>query len=190
MSASHQPLWTRRTIAIGVLAALAGVIAWHLLGRPWWCESGPGIWSAAWRRCTSQHLFDPYTLSHVLHGIMFFWMLQPLAQKITMPWRTLTALLLEIAWELLENSPIVIERYRQQTAALGYTGDSILNILGDIIASVVGIAFAARFSWKAAAFVFVAFELLMLLMARDNLTLNVLMLLFPMEGIEQWQLGQ
>jgi hypothetical protein len=89
---------------------------------------------------------------------------------------------------VLENSPWVIERYRQDTAALGYTGDSIVNALGDVAATLVGIDFARRFSWKAALALFIAIELWMLYVARDNLTLNVIMLFFPIEAIKEWQL--
>jgi len=90
---------------------------------------------------------------------------------------------------VLENSPWVIERYRSHTASLDYRGDSILNSLGDVASAVVGFLFAARFSWKASLALFVAFELLLLYLARDNLTLNVLMLLFPIEAIREWQLA-
>jgi hypothetical protein len=83
----------------------------------------------------------------------------------------------------------VIERYREQTAALDYFGDSVFNSVGDVLATLVGFAVASRFSWKVSVTLFVAFELIMLWMARDNLTLNVLMLFFPIETIKQWQLG-
>jgi hypothetical protein len=104
-------------------------------------------------------------------------------------WRMLTAVVIEIAWELLENSPWVIERYRQQTASLDYTGDSILNSIGDVISTIVGFAFASQFSWKVAVATYVAVELVLLFTIRDNLTLNVLMLFFPVESIKLWQLG-
>ena len=90
---------------------------------------------------------------------------------------------------MLENSPWVIDRYRQHTAALGYVGDSIINSLADVVATIVGFAFASRFSWKASVALFFAFELWMLYVARDNLTLNVLMLFFPIEAIKEWQLA-
>jgi hypothetical protein len=135
-------------------------------------------------------LFDLYTLSHVLHGVLFYWMLRPMAAKISLPWRMSVGLAVEIGWELLENSAWVIERYRQQTAALGYIGDSVLNSLADVIATIVGFAFAARFSWKASIAIYLVFELGMLALARDNLTLNVLMLFFPIEAIKEWQLAR
>ncbi len=99
------------------------------------------------------------------------------------------AIALEIGWELLENSPWVIERYRQDTAAFDYTGDSILNALGDVLAAAVGFAIASRFSWRVSVALFVVFELGMLWLARDNLTLNVIMLIHPIEAIKAWQLA-
>jgi hypothetical protein len=99
------------------------------------------------------------------------------------------ALGLEIAWELLENSPWVIERYRQDTAALDYTGDSVINAVGDVASAVVGFIVASRFTWQVSVAVFVVFELWMLYVARDNLTLNVLMLLHPSDAIRDWQLS-
>jgi hypothetical protein len=89
----------------------------------------------------------------------------------------------------LENSPWVIERYRQQTASLDYTGDSILNSVGDALSTIVGFAFASQFSWKVALAVFVAVELALLYFIRDNLTMNVIMLLLPLESLKEWQMG-
>jgi len=189
MTESIKVLLTRRTLlpVMGLFLAFGGLL-W-LEGRPAWCKFGLGFWSAAWTHCTSQHFLDPYALSHVLHGIILYWLLRPFASKINLQLRLIAAMVFEIAWELLENSPWVIERYRQQTASLDYTGDSILNSLGDLLATVIGFYFASRFSWKAAAVVFVAFEVWALYMARDNLTLNVLMLFHPLEAVKQWQLS-
>ncbi len=117
----------------------------------------------------------------------FFWALRLLVPQWPLAWRLVTALAIEVSWELLENSPWIIERYRQQTASLDYSGDSILNSLSDVTAAVAGFALASRLSWKAAIVVFVALELWALVIARDNLTLNVLMLLWPIEVIKDWQ---
>jgi hypothetical protein len=182
-------LFTRRTLLVSLVLILVFGLVLYFLGRPAWCEKGFGIWTGASTACTSQHLFDPYTLSHILHGVIFYWMLRPLATKISLQHRMIGALVLEIGWEALENSPWVIERYRRHTAALGYVGDSILNSLADVLATAAGFAFASRFSWKASVAMFIVFELWMLYVARDNLTLNVLMLFFPIEAIKQWQLA-
>ena len=172
-----------KTSSLGFAILLA--VQW----RPVWCKYGFGLWTGAWTHCTSQLLFDPYTLSHVLHGIIFYWLLVPFKTKLALHWRMIVGLGIEIGWELLENSAWVIERYRQHTAALDYIGDSIINSVADVIATIIGFAFASRFSWKASVAVFLVFELWMLYTARDNLTLNILMLFFPVEAIKTWQLS-
>jgi hypothetical protein len=189
MSDTTSPLWTRRTLlAAAGLMIVCGVLL-HLEGRIAWCKCGFGLWSAAWTESTSQHFLDPYSLSHVLHGVIFYWLLRPFANRIPLHIRMLLAIGMEVGWEVLENSPPIIERYRQDTAAFDYVGDSILNAMGDVLSAVIGIAFAARFSWKASVALFFVFELWMLFLARDNLTLNILMLLFSLEPIKQWQLA-
>jgi len=188
MNDAAQKVFTLRTFLYAVaLLLLFGCSLW-LEGRPGWCKYGLGFWSAAWTHCTSQNFADPYSLSHVLHGIIFYWLLWAIAPKWPLHWRMMAALVLEIGWELLENSPWVIERYRQQTASLDYTGDSIINSIGDALMTMIGFYFASRFSWKWSVIVFVVFELWMLVLARDNLTLNVLMLFFPLESVKEWQL--
>jgi hypothetical protein len=182
-------LFTRRSALTAIALAAAFGVLLYVEGRPAWHASGPALWSAAWTSSTSQNFLDPYSLSHVLHGVIFFWLLRPLADRVSLPWRLVAALALEIGWEVLENSPWVIDRYRQDTAAFDYTGDSIVNALGDVASAVVGFAIASRFAWKASVALFVVFELWMLFIARDNLTLNVLMLLHPIEAIKAWQLS-
>lgn len=186
---SPAPLITVRTLVVALALCLAFVGILHFEGMPPWCKYGLGLWSQVQTHCTSQHLLDPYSLSHVLHGVIFYWVLRPFAKRARLHWRLIAALALEIGWEVLENSPWVIERYRAHTASLDYRGDSILNSLGDVASAVIGFLFAARFSWKASLSLFVAFELLLLYLARDNLTLNVLMLIMPIEAIKEWQLA-
>ncbi len=183
-----QSLFTRRTLFATFALSILFIGLLYLENRPWWCEQGLGIWSAAWTHCSSQHFLDPYSLTHVLHGVIFYWLLRPWAAKVALHWRTVAAIGLEIAWELLENSPWVVERYRQQTAALDYTGDSILNAVGDVVTTGIGVVFASQFSWKASVALFLAVELGLLYFVRDGLTLNVFMLLFPLESLKEWQL--
>jgi hypothetical protein len=182
-------LFTRRStlVAVGLTAAFGLLL--YFEGRPLWCKTGLALWSAAWTSCTSQNFLDPYSLSHVLHGVIFYWLLRPLANRVPLCWRLVAALAFEIGWEVLENSAWVIARYRQDTAAFDYTGDSILNSLGDVLSAIIGFAFAAPFSWKASVALFVVFELWMLWLAHDNLTLNVLMLLYPIDAIKEWQMA-
>ncbi len=174
-------------VALTLLAGFGLLL--HLEGRPVWGKGGLELWSAAWTSGTSQRLLDPYSFSHILHGVILFWLLRPLADRVSLPWRLIAAIGLEIGWEVLENSPWVIARYRQDTAAFDYTGDSMLNALGDVASASVGFAIASRFTWKVSIALFFALELWMLLVARDNLTLNVLMLVHPVEAVKAWQLA-
>lgn len=183
-------LFTRKTAWIILGLLIAFVVALRLEGRLFWATAGLGFWSEAWTSTTSQNFVDPYSLSHFLHGVIFFWALRALAPKSPLHARLVAAIALEMAWELLENSPPIIERYRQGTASLDYSGDTILNSLGDTLSMTLGFWFASRFSWKASVAIFIAFELLGLYLSRDNLTLNVIMLIRPLEAIKEWQLAR
>jgi hypothetical protein len=184
-----EPFWTRRSTAVALVLVAIFLTLLYLEDRPLWCKSGPALWSAAWTICTSQNLLDPYSFTHMLHGVIFFWALRPLADRVPLAWRLVLAMSLEIGWEVLENSPWVIERYRQDTASLDYTGDSVLNAAGDLFSTIVGFLVAARFSWKVAAVIFVVVELALLFFVRDNLTLNVWMLVLPSDAVREWQLS-
>jgi len=188
MQPGGKALYSRGTLVAAAGLLLASAMLLMLEGRPGWCKYGFGLWSATWTRCTSQQFLDPYSLTHVLHGIIFFWLLQPFERRLSLRWRLIAALAIEIGWELLENSPFVIQRYRQDTASLDYTGDSIVNSFGDMLSTIVGFVFASCVSWKVALAFFVAVELGLLLLVRDNLTLNVVMLFFPLESLKEWQL--
>jgi hypothetical protein len=119
--------------------------------------------------------------------VIFYWALRLLAPSLPLHWRLIAAMGLEIGWELLENSPLAINHYRKNTASFDYAGDSVLNSVGDVLATVAGFYFASRVSWKWAVAAFVVLEIVALYMARDNLTLNVLMFTYPIESIKQWQ---
>lgn len=161
------------------------------MGRIPLCECGLGMWSGAWDSSTSQQMADPYSFSHILHGIIVFWALWILRKKISLGTRFLIALLLEMGWEILENTPLIINRYRANTASLDYFGDSVLNSFFDVVFAMFGFWLASKFSWKWSLAFFVMIELVLLYLIRDNLTLNVLMLLYPIPSIRAWQvLGQ
>lgn len=182
----------RWPIILSVLAvASLQTLVIRLEGQPWWCKCGGAqLWiSQAYSEHTSQHLFDPYSLSHVLHGFLFWWLLAWLVPQWSVGWRFVVALVLEMGWEILENSPWVIERYRNATAAVGYSGDTVINALGDLTSAGVGFWIARALGWRWTLALFIAAELLLLATIRDNLTLNVLMLFVPLPELKEWQLG-
>lgn len=188
-STTSDRLVTRRTTAALAVIWFSFLTTLWLMGRQWLSDSGFGLWAGAWTKNTSQWIADPYTTSHVLHGIFFFWFLLPLARWLNLSWRFVAATCVEMGWELLENSPTIIERYRTATAALDYFGDSILNSTCDVLAAQLGFCFAWRLGWRWMLVVILVVELLMLYFVRDNLTLNVLMLVWPSSAIKQWQMG-
>jgi uncharacterized membrane protein YjdF len=153
------------------------VIALRLEGHRWWCVCGrPVLWSGdIWSRHNSQHLADPYTLTHLLHGLLLYALLRPLSGRLGSGRRLVLAVALESLWEVVENSEVVIEWYRQATIALGYTGDSILNSVGDIAACGVGFLLAGRLPVRWSIALFLLVEAALLLVYRDNLALNILM---------------
>jgi hypothetical protein len=170
--------------------AMTGTLE-RLMGRSWLGPDGRfGFWeSDIWSSECSQRLADAYSCSHFVHGILFYAGLWVIARKLPVRSRLMMAVLLEAGWELLENSPIIINRYRQTTIALGYDGDSILNSLSDIVTMALGFAFAWRMRpWITLALVLVL-EIGCALWVRDNLTLNIIMLLHPVEAIKTWQMG-
>lgn len=174
-------------IAATVLAAVA--LEWWMGrlplgpdGRFGWFEGD--IWSSA----QSQRVIDPYSVSHMVHGFLFYGVLFLLARRSPISVRLVAAIALEAAWEVLENSPIVIDRYRAVTIAQGYVGDSILNSVSDIVMAAIGFLIAWRLRVIASVALVVAAELLMLVLIRDNLTLNILMLVWPVDAVREWQM--
>jgi hypothetical protein len=149
-----------------------------------------GLWDGnIWSSECSQRLADPYSFSHIAHGVLFFGLLWLVARRFSVRYRFLVAVLIEAGWELLENSPLIINRYREATIALGYVGDSIMNSLSDIGMMSLGFLFASRARpWVSAAAV-IAMEVGCALWIRDNLTLNIIMLVHPMEAIKAWQMA-
>jgi hypothetical protein len=148
------------------------------------------LWEGSiWSSECSQRLADPYSFSHIGHGILFFGLLWLVARKLPLRHRFLIALFLEASWELLENSPIIINRYRSETIAQGYVGDSVLNSLSDIVMMSLGFLFASRVRPWTSVGVLLAMEIGCALWIRDNLTLNIIMLIHPIAGIKAWQMA-
>jgi hypothetical protein len=177
-------------LAAFAIAAIAGaILLW--MGRPAICTCGEvKLWVGTVNGPdNSQHLADWYTLSHIIHGFLFYWLGWLFLRRNPPGDRVLAAVLIEAAWELLENSRWIIERYREATMALGYNGDSVLNSLADIGWMVAGFALARRLPVAATIALAVVFELLALAVVRDNLTLNVLMLVAPVDAVRAWQGG-
>ena len=186
---SVEPVFTRRIVVPCVVLLAAVALTLRLMGRELISDSGFGFWTGAWTGNTSQWIADPYSTSHILHGVFFYWMLWPLRHRLSAGVRLLAAMAIESSWELLENSPIIIERYRANTASLDYFGDSIVNSCCDILCAVAGYWLAWRFGWKWMLALIVTVELAMLYFVRDNLTLNILMLIYPSDAIKHWQSG-
>src|SRR5438132_1920905 len=138
---------------------------------------------------TSQMLLDWYSLSHIVHGLLFYAALWLVARRTPIEWRFLAALVIEAAWEVAENSPFVIDRYRSATTAIGYSGDSVINSISDILMMCLGFLLARRLPVWAAVVLLVILELVPLFAIRDNLTLNVWMLLAPNDSVRAWQAG-
>ncbi|MDA1186088.1 MAG: DUF2585 family protein [Acidobacteria bacterium] len=175
-------------VALIVLATVAiewwiGRLPFGPDGRFGWFEGD--IWSAA----QSQRVADPYSVTHLAHGFLFYGLLFLVARRQPMTMRLMAALTLEALWEILENSPIVIDRYRAVTIAQGYVGDSILNSVSDIAMAWIGFLLAWRLPVTVSVALVVVAEILMVYFYRDNLTLNIVMLLWPIDAIREWQMA-
>jgi hypothetical protein len=175
-------------IAFAFLLIAEAMVYW--MGHPIFCKCGTikfwyGLKSGPEQ---SQQFTDWYTYSHVLHGFVLYWLLALVARgHLSVAARFAIAALIEGAWEVFENTPFIINRYRTLTISHDYFGDTVLNSTGDILAMFIGFFLAARFPvWLTVAALF-ATELGLLFLIRDNLTLNIIMLIHPVDWIRQWQ---
>jgi len=173
----------------GILVAMA--VVEFSLGRSLFGPSGKaGLWvSDIWSSQCSQGFADPYSFSHIGHGLIFFFLLWLVARRLPLGYRYLIAVLLEVGWEILENSPLIINRYRDATIALGYAGDSIFNSVSDVLMMSLGFLLAWRLPVWASVALLLAMEIGCALWVRDNLTMNVIMLIHPIEALKTWQMG-
>ena len=177
-------------LSFGVTALM--VIVLYAQGRLWWCKLGDyrvyvnEVWNSSH---TSQHFFDPYSFTHVLHGVMFFWLASLIFSKLSSAWQLFIATFAEAMWEILENSNFIIEKYRANTASLDYFGDSILNSVGDVLACAIGFLIAQKLGWWRSLIFFLLTEIVLILWIKDSLLINILMLIYPLDAIKHWQMA-
>ena len=173
--------------ALAILAAAAALLL--AMGRHPICTCGSvSLWVGQRDSAqTSQMLADWYSLSHIVHGLLFYAILWLVARRLSIGQRFLAALLVETSWEVIENTPMIIDRYRETTAALGYTGDSVINSLSDILMMCFGFLIARKLPLWASVALLVLLELIPLFVIRDNLALNIWNLLAPNPAVAAWQ---
>lgn len=176
-------------VAAGLLLVFAAIL--FLMGRPPICPCGTiSLWHGVVQSDqNSQQISDWYSFSHIIHGFLFFGLSRLLLTRQGLGVALVLAIGVEAAWEIVENSPLIIDRYREVTMAFGYSGDSILNSMSDTLFMIVGFLAASRMRWWMTVAIAILFELFTLWMIRDNLTLNVVMLVSPVEAIREWQAG-
>jgi hypothetical protein len=176
---------------LAILASfVTTAILLHLEGRLWICACGTvQVWAG--KVCSSdnsQHFLDPYSFTHVLHGFLFFWLIAWLLPRLTSNWQLTLAIAVEALWEVFENTNFIINRYRSETAALGYNGDTVVNSFGDILCCLVGFLIARRLGLRRSLIVFAVLEVVLIVWVRDSLLLEILMLVFPIDAIKALQM--
>ena len=184
---TRKKIWP--AVVIGLIL-IATALELHRQGRLWKCACPNYLWTSdAWSSQTSQLFLDPYSFTHVLHGLMFAGLLALTIRNLSTSWRLVLAIAIESAWEMIENTNTVIDRYREATAALGYQGDTVLNSMGDIFCCGVGFLLAVKLGWRWSINLFLTMETIMLFWIRDSLLLEILMLIHPVNSIKSWQMG-
>lgn len=182
-------LTLRSGFILTALATLMMVVVLALMGRILICDCGyVKLWHGVVVSSeNSQHLSDWYTPSHIIHGFAFFGLTWLLRHKLALGWRLFIATLIEAGWEILENTPFIINRYREDTAALDYFGDSVINSTADLGAMFFGFWLASKLPWWVTVGLFLIFEAVTITLIRDGLLLNILNLIYPMDAVIEWQ---
>ncbi|CDZ40001.1 UPF0314 protein [Neorhizobium galegae bv. officinalis] len=182
---------SRRWLLAALILFLLQIAILYVMGRIPICECGyVKFWEGGVNTSgNSQHLSDWYTPSHIIHGFLFYGLGWLILRRAPLTARLSLAVLIEAAWEIAENSPLIIDRYRTATMALGYTGDSILNSAMDTVFMALGFFAASRLPVWLTIAIAIFFELATGYIIRDNLTLNVLMLVWPVDAVRVWQGG-
>jgi hypothetical protein len=177
--------------AFGGAIIASAAVAELAMGRKIWGIGGqPGVWSGDVNSShNSQFLTDPYTFSHITHGMLLYALLWQFARNVPVRLRALMVLVVEASWEIFENTDMVIQRYRAATISLHYYGDSVMNSMCDILACMVGFGLAYLLPPRASIAVVVVLELTLALWIRDGLLLNIVMLIHPVPAIRAWQSG-
>ena len=191
-TASAKPVpMTRRTWLLALAIVCIAAATELAMGRHPICTCGTvDLWVGQRDSPrTSQMLSDWYSFSHIVHGLLFYAALWLVARRWPVGWRFVAAVLVESAWEVTENTPWIIDRYRATTAAIGYSGDSIVNSMSDIAMMAIGFLLARKLPLCAAVLLVVALELIPLFAIRDNLALNILSLISPNNAVQTWQRG-
>ncbi len=181
--------WQFWAISAAIVAATAAALA--VMGHPAICKCGyVKLWHGVPLSSeNSQHISDWYTFSHVIHGFGFYGLAWLLARRQPLGIRLVAAVLLECGWEIFENTDFVINRYREVTISLDYYGDSVLNSVMDVLAMIGGFLLAARLPVWATVVLTLGFEAFVGYSIRDNLLLNIIMLIYPLDVIKRWQAG-
>jgi hypothetical protein len=171
---------------------VVAVFLLNMEGRVWWCQAGdylPWSWDI-WSKHNSQHLIDPYSFTHVLHGILEFWLIGLVFRRMPLAWRMFLAIVIESTWEVAENSAYIIQRYREATISLDYFGDSILNSISDILCCATGFVIGYKLKFWRSLALFVVTEVILIFWIHDSLLINILMLIWPIDAVKHWQMAR